>query len=63
MKTIKYTWWQDGEFYIGFLNDYQDYETQGYSREELMENLRSLLQDLESGEVLYVRKTEDLLVA
>jgi predicted RNase H-like HicB family nuclease len=63
MKTIKYTWWQDGEFYIGFLNDYPDYETQGYSREELMENLRDLLKDLESGEVPYVRKTEDLLVA
>ena len=46
MKTIKYTFWQDGEFFIGFLNDYPDYETQGYSKEELLENLKSLLEDL-----------------
>ena len=35
MRTTKYTFWQDGEFYIGFLNDYLDYETQGFSKEEL----------------------------
>jgi hypothetical protein len=48
MRTIKYTFRQDGEFYLGFLNDYPDYETQGYSKEELLENLKSLLEDIES---------------
>lgn len=48
MKTIKYTFWQDGEYFIGFLNDYPDYETQGYSKEELLENLKSLLTDIKS---------------
>lgn len=63
MRTIKYTTWQDGEFFIGFLNDYPDYQTQGYSKEELVENLKSLLEDLESGEVPYVRKVEELVLA
>ncbi|MBV5308360.1 type II toxin-antitoxin system HicB family antitoxin, partial [Chromatium okenii] len=63
MKAVKFTSWKDGEFYIGFLNDYPDYMTQGLSKEELADNLKSLLHDLETGEILYVRKVEELLVA
>jgi hypothetical protein len=63
MRTIKFTSWQDGEFFIGFLNDYPDYLTQGMSKEELADNLKSLLVDLESGEIPFVRKVEDLMVA
>jgi len=63
MKTIKYTFWQDGEFFIGLLNDYPDYETQGYSKEELLENLKSLLEDIESDEIPFIRKVEEFSVA
>ena len=63
MKTVRYTYWQDGEFDLGFLNDYPDYQTQAMSKEELAENLRDLLHDLSSGEVPFVRKTEELQVA
>jgi predicted RNase H-like HicB family nuclease len=49
MKTVKFTSWQDGDFFMGFLNDYPDYPTQGMSKEELVENLKDLLFDLESG--------------
>ena len=63
MKTTKFTYWQDGGYYLGFLNDYPDYQTQGMSKEELVSNLKDLLADLESGEVPYVRKVEDLVVA
>lgn len=63
MKTTKFTYWQDGDFYLGFLNDYPDYQTQGMSKEELVKNLRDLLIDLESGEVPYVRKVEELVLA
>lgn len=62
MKTRKFTYWKDGEYYLGFLNDYPDYETQGMSKEDLVSNLKDLLVDLESGEVPYVRKVEDLVV-
>ena len=63
MKKIKYTFWQDGEFFIGFLNDYPDYETQGFSKEELLENLKSLLKDIESEEIPFIRKVEELAIA
>ena len=63
MRTIKFTYWQDGDFFIGFLNEYPDYQTQGITKEELAENLKDLLSDFESGQVPHVRKTEELLVA
>ena len=50
MRAIKYTSWQEDDYFIGFLNDYPDYLTQGTNKEELAENLKSLLVDLESGE-------------
>jgi predicted RNase H-like HicB family nuclease len=53
----------DDNFLIGFLNDYPDYATQGMTREELVENLKDLLIDLESGEVPYIRQVDELLVA
>jgi uncharacterized protein YeeX (DUF496 family) len=63
MRAVKFTSWNDGEFYIGFLNNYPDYMTQGLSKEDLKDNLRSLLDDLESREIPYTKKVEELLVA
>ncbi len=56
MRTLKFTWWQDGEFFLGYLNDYPDYQTQGLNKEELLENLKDLLADMESGQVPYKPK-------
>lgn len=63
MKTLKFTYWQDSDYFLGFLNDYPDYETQAKTKEELVSNLKDLLVDIESGEVPYVRKVEELIVA
>ncbi len=63
MKTTKFTYWQEGDYWLGFLNDYPDYQTQGMSKEELVNNLRDLLADLESGEIPYIRKVEELVLA
>jgi predicted RNase H-like HicB family nuclease len=63
MRSVKYTVWQDGEFFLGYLNEYPDYWTQGYSKDELQENLKDLLHDLESGEIPFIRKVEEMAVA
>ncbi len=63
MQTIKYTFWKDGEFFIGLLNDYPDYQTQGYSKEELLANLKSLYADIETEEIPFIRKVEELAIA
>ena len=63
MKKINFTYWRDGKFCIGFLNQYPDYQTQGKTKTELTGNLKDLLKDIESREVPYIRKVEELLVA
>ena len=63
MKAVKFTYWQDGEYFLGHLNDYPDYCTQGLSKEELVNNLKALLADIESEEIPYIRKVEELVVA
>jgi len=50
-------------FFIGYLNEYPDYETQGFSKEELLENLKDLLKDIESGEIPFIKKVEKMIVA
>lgn len=63
MRTLKYTFWQDGETFLGHLSDYPDYQTQAYSKEELVENFKDLLSDIESGEVPFIRNVEELAIA
>lgn len=63
MRSVKFTSWQDDTFFIGFLNEYPDYQTQGMTKEELIDNLKDLLIDIESGQIPYIRKVEELLVA
>ena len=63
MRSVKYTFWQDDEFFLGYLNEYPDYWTQGYSKEELLGNLKDLLTDLESEEIPFIRKVEEMAVA
>lgn len=46
----KFTYWRDGDYFLGYLNEYPDYETQGLSFEELKANLMSLYKDIVSDE-------------
>jgi hypothetical protein len=63
MKSLKYTYWQDGEFWVGYLEEYPDYMTQGYSLEELKTNLADLYNDLTSGDIPAVRHVSELQLA
>jgi len=46
-----YTYWKDGDTWIGYLHDYPDYMTQGETLKELKENLRDIYQELISGTI------------
>lgn len=63
MKHLSFTYWQDENEYIGFLNDFPDYETQGGSLEELINNLKSLYTDIESKEIPFIRHVSELTIA
>ena len=52
MERKKYVYWQDGDMWLGYLEDYPDYMTQGESPEELKENLKDIYEELSSGSML-----------
>ena len=60
MESAKYIYRQDKDQWLGYLQDYPDYWTQGESREELQAGLRDLYVDLTSGEIPGVRKLAEL---
>jgi hypothetical protein len=60
---IKYIYWKDGEFWLGYLEDYPDYMTQGSTLEELQVNLKDIYKDLTSGKIPFVRKEGELEIA
>ncbi len=56
MKTMPHVYWQHEDAWIGYLQEFPDYWTQGESRDELEENLKDLWQDLTSGAIPEVRR-------
>ncbi len=63
MELKKYTYWQDGNMWLGYLEEYPDYITQGESIEELEENLKDIYMELNSGNIPSVRQVAELAVA
>ena len=58
----KYTYWVDGEFWLGYLEEYPDYQTQGSSLKELQDNLADLYKDLSQGLIPSIRRSGELEV-
>lgn len=63
MKTVKYVYWQDEGMWLGYLQEYPDYWTQGETAKELEENLRDILNELVGGNIPCVRKVAEMEVA
>jgi predicted RNase H-like HicB family nuclease len=63
METTKFVYWQDGNMWLGYLEEYPDYVTQGESIEELEDNLRDIFKELTSGNIPCVRKVAELQVS
>ena len=55
--------WQDGDMFVGYLEEYPDYWTQGESLDELRENLTELFHDVNSGELPGIRKVDELVIS
>ena len=63
MSTIRYVYWQDEDMWLGYLEEFPDYMTQGQTLEELTENLKDLYDDLTSGQIPAVRRVAELKMA
>jgi predicted RNase H-like HicB family nuclease len=62
METLKFVYYQENDIWVGWLEEFPAYRTQGISPDELKENLKDLYQDLSTGEIPFARKTGELMV-
>jgi predicted RNase H-like HicB family nuclease len=51
MQTGRFVYWRENDAWIGYLEAYPDYWTQGITVEDLKEHLRDLYHDLSAGNV------------
>lgn len=60
--TIPYVYWQDEGMWLGYIEGFPDYWTQGADQQDLGDHLRGLYKDLTSGEIPNVRRVAPLQV-
>ena len=60
MKTVRYVYWQDGEMWLGYVEEFPDYVTQGESLDDLKEQLNDIYEELTSGRIPGVRRVAEL---
>jgi predicted RNase H-like HicB family nuclease len=63
MKKVKYVYYKEDDMWVGYLEQYPDYMTQGETMEELEENLIDIYKELESGAIPFVRRVAELKIA
>lgn len=63
MKTVSIVYWEEEDGWVGYLQEYPDYWTQGDTLDELRENLKDLLLDVSSGGIPGIRRVGVLEVA
>ncbi len=62
MAKLKYVYWQETDAWLGYLQEYPDYWTQGESLDDLIEHLKDLYLDLTSGTIPSVRRVGEMVV-
>ncbi len=63
MQKMRYVFWQDKDMWLGYLERYPDYMTQGASEKELKENLKDIYEELIRGTIPCVRRVAELEVS
>ena len=61
--TVKIVVWEYDGAWLGYLQDYPDYWTQGKSRKDLKDHLKDLYRDISSGAIPGIRKVEELVIS
>ena len=63
MHTARFVYWQDDDAWIGYLEDYPDYWTQGETLDDLKDHLKDLYCDFISGELPGIRTVGELALS
>jgi len=62
MNRQRFIYWQDDDMWLGYLDEFPDYMTQGETLDELKDNLKDLYDELTSGRIPGVRRMAELEV-
>jgi predicted RNase H-like HicB family nuclease len=63
MAVVKIVVWEEEGVWMGHLQEYPDYWTQGESLEDLKEHLKDLHAELSAGTIPGARRVDDLIVS
>jgi predicted RNase H-like HicB family nuclease len=63
MQKVKFVRWKEEDAWLGYLQDYPDYWTQGKTLKDLKDHLKDLYKDLTGGKIPGVRKVEELVIS
>ncbi|NLC57140.1 MAG: hypothetical protein GX774_09905 [Armatimonadetes bacterium] len=51
MEMKRFIYYQDGDLWVGWLEEYPDYRTQGHTLDELKENLKEIHEEISQGQI------------
>ncbi len=63
MQIVKIIVWEEDGAWLGYLQDYPDYWTQGDTADDLKEHLQDLYHEITSGQIPGIRKVEEMVIA
>jgi hypothetical protein len=63
MQKVNFIYWEQDGDWLGYLQEYPDYWTQGMTLDDLKEHLKDLYKDLTSGQIPGIRRVEELAVS
>lgn len=61
--TVRYVYWQENDDWLGYLEQFPDYWTQGETLEDLKDHLRDLYEDLSNDRIPEARGVAELEVS
>jgi predicted RNase H-like HicB family nuclease len=63
MRTVRIVYWEEPDgMWLGHLEDHPEYMTQGETLDELKENLKDILKDIDERAIPFLRTHEDMAV-
>jgi predicted RNase H-like HicB family nuclease len=62
MEKKKFIYYQEDDMWIGWLEEFPDYRTQGETLDDLRDNLKDIYEELMSGGIPHVRRVGELVV-
>lgn len=63
MQKVNIVYWEEEGGWIGYLQEYPDYWTQGETLADLQEHLKDLYWDLTSGQIPGIRRIGELVLS